>query len=80
MGKVQAVFGNGSPGAISRSVDDIVISVKNAGEEEIPFGTPVFLVSGGAVPFDPGLRTRPRTPIRRISPAIPRRAVGNRGM
>ena len=53
MGKVQAVFGNGSPGAITRSVDDIVISVKNAGEEEIAFGTPVFLASGGAVPFDP---------------------------
>ena len=52
MGKVQAVFGNGSPGAITRSVDDIVISVKNAGEGEIAFGTPVFLASGGAVPFD----------------------------
>ena len=53
MGKVQAVFGNGSPGAITRSVDDIVISVKNAGETDIAFGTPVFLASGGAVPFDP---------------------------
>ena len=52
MGKVQAVFGNGSPGAITRSVDDIVISVKNAGEEEIAFGTPVFLGAGGAVPFN----------------------------
>ena len=35
MGKVQAVFGNGSPGAITRSVDDIVISVKNAYSGEI---------------------------------------------
>ena len=52
MGKVQAVFGNGSPGAITRSVDDIVISVKNAGEGDIAFGTPVFLASGGAVPFN----------------------------
>ena len=51
MGKVQAGFGNGSPGAITRSVDDIVISVKNAGEEDIAFGAPVFLASGGAVPF-----------------------------
>ena len=51
MGKIQAGFGNGSPGAITRSVDDIVISVKNAGSEEIAFGTPVFLDSGGAVPF-----------------------------
>ena len=52
VGKVQAVFGNGSPGAITRSVDDIVISVKNAGEGDIAFGTPVFLASGGAVPFN----------------------------
>jgi hypothetical protein len=35
VGKVQAVFGNGSPGAITRSVDDIVISVKNAYGGEI---------------------------------------------
>ena len=52
MGKVQAVFGNGSPGAITRSVDDIVISVKNAYSGEIAFGTPVFLEAGGAVPFN----------------------------
>ena len=49
MGKVQAVFGNGSPGAITRSVDDIVISVKNAYSGEIAFGTPVFLDSDGAL-------------------------------
>ena len=52
MGKVQKGFGNGSPGAVSRSVDDIVISVKNAGNTDIPFGAPVFLGSGGAVPFN----------------------------
>ena len=52
MGKVIERFSNGVAGAISRSVDDIVISVKNAGETEIPFGTPVFLASGGAVPFN----------------------------
>ena len=52
MGKVQAVFGNGSHGAITRSVDDIVISVKNAYSGEIAFGTPVFLEAGGAVPFN----------------------------
>lgn len=52
MGKVQAAFGNGSPGAITRSVDDIVISVKNAYSGEITFGTPVFLEAGGAVPFN----------------------------
>ena len=54
MGKVQSAFGNGSPGAISRSVDDIVISVKNAHTGEIPFGTPVFMTDSGAVPFDTG--------------------------
>ena len=52
MGKVQDVFYNGRPGAISRSVDDIVISVKNASEAAIPFGAPVFLTENGAVPFD----------------------------
>ena len=51
MGKVQKGFGNGSPGAVSRSVDDIVISVKNAGNTDVPFGAPVFMGSGGAVPF-----------------------------
>ena len=51
MGKVQSIFDCGRPGAISRSVDEIVISVRNASETEIPFGAPVFLASGGAVPF-----------------------------
>ncbi len=53
MGKVLKSFSNGVAGAISRSVDDIVISVKNAGETDIPFGVPVFLTSGGAVAFNP---------------------------
>ena len=53
MGKVIERFSNGVAGAISRSVDDIVISVKNAGETDIPFGAPVFLTSGGAVAFNP---------------------------
>ena len=52
MGKVLKSFSNGVAGAISRSVDDIVISVKNAGETDIPFGAPVFLTTGGAVPFN----------------------------
>ena len=51
MGKVQKIFGNGSPGAVTRSVDEIIISVRNASETDIPFGAPVFLASGGAVPF-----------------------------
>ena len=51
MGKVQEFFGNGCPGAVSRSVDEIVISLRNASETEIPFGAPVFLAANGAVPF-----------------------------
>ena len=52
MGKVIERFSNGVAGAISRSVDDIVISVKNAGETDIPFGAPVFLGDNGAEPFN----------------------------
>ncbi len=51
MGKVQEIFGNGCPGAVSRSADEIVVSVKNLSEEEIPFGAPVFLSGSGAAPF-----------------------------
>ncbi len=51
MGKVQSLFENGSPGAVTRSVDEIVISIRNASEADIPFGAPVFLAVSGAVPF-----------------------------
>ena len=51
MGKVLQIFGHGQPGSISRSVDDIVISVKNASDKDIAFGAPVFLGDNGAVPF-----------------------------
>lgn len=51
MGKVQDAFGCGSPGAVSRSVDEIVISVRNASDADVPFGAPVFLSGSGAVPF-----------------------------
>ena len=47
MGKVLSTFDIGWPGAISRSVDDIVVSLKNADENPIPFGTPVFLSDNG---------------------------------
>lgn len=53
MGKVQEAFGNGLPGAVSRSIDDIIISVRNASDTEIPFGTAVFMTANGAVPFNP---------------------------
>ncbi len=51
MGKVQKIFDSGRPGAVTRSVDEIVISVRNASEGEIPFGAPVFMTADGAVPF-----------------------------
>ena len=46
MGKVLRKFINGYPGAVSRSNDNIIISMKNGTEGEIPFGAPVFLVAG----------------------------------
>ena len=49
MGKVLASFLNGNPGAISRAVDDIVISRKNGSGGEIAFGAPVFLKTDGSV-------------------------------
>ena len=52
MGKVQRVFGNGTAGTVTRSIDDVIISVRNASDSDIPFGAPVFLTDYGAVPFD----------------------------
>ena len=52
MGKVLDAFGYGYPGAITRSVDDIVISIRNVSGVDIPFGAPVFMTENGAVPFD----------------------------
>ena len=52
MGKVLDAFGYGYPGTVTRSVDDIVISVRNASGVDIPFGAPVFMTENGAVPFD----------------------------
>ena len=46
MGKVLRYFTNGYAGAVSRSIDNIIVSMKNAGSDAIPFGTPVFLASG----------------------------------
>ena len=48
MGKVLGTFDLGWPGAISRSVDDIVVTLKNVDTDPIPFGAPVFLASGGS--------------------------------
>ncbi len=45
MGKVLRKFINGYPGAVTRSNDNVIISMRNAAEAEIPFGAPVFLVA-----------------------------------
>ncbi|MCR5371506.1 MAG: hypothetical protein K6E83_12445 [Clostridium sp.] len=53
MGKVLGRFTNGYTGAASRSIDNIIVAFKNASEEDIPFGAPVFLKDGEAscLPF-----------------------------
>ena len=43
MGKVIRAFTNGFSGAVSRSVDNVIISMKNGSGTAIPFGAPVFL-------------------------------------
>ena len=53
MGKVLNAFTHGYPGAISRAVDDIVISLPNGENAEIPFGTPVFLNTAGSKGLKP---------------------------
>lgn len=47
MGKVLSTFLNGMSGAISRSVDDVVVSFRNMSGGAIPFGAPVFLNAAG---------------------------------
>ncbi|MCR5565961.1 MAG: hypothetical protein K6F61_03855 [Clostridiales bacterium] len=51
MGKVQNIFGYGSPGTVTRSADNIIISVRNASDRDVPFGAPVFINENGAEPF-----------------------------
>ncbi len=55
MGKVLNGFLHGSPGAVSRSVDDIIIALPNQDEQPLSFGTAVVLSSQGtgAVRFTP---------------------------
>ena len=57
MGKVQSVFYNGYAGAVSRSVDNVIISKRNGAYAAIPFGAPVFLDSStyGVIPFASGM-------------------------
>ena len=53
MGKVLTTFANVFPGAISRNVDDVVISMPNTSDAAIKFGDLVFLdtTNGGARGF-----------------------------
>ena len=59
MGKVLKKFTNGWPGAVSRSIDDIIISMKNGTSDDIAFGTPLFLSASDntAKPFDASTST-----------------------
>ena len=59
MGKVLSRFTNGFPGAISRSVDNIVISMRNRSGESIPYGAAVFLRANenSCLPFDASTST-----------------------
>jgi len=55
MGKVLSNFTNGWPGTPSRSVDEIIMSMRNGSDGKIPFGAAVFFVAGqnACEPFDP---------------------------
>ena len=59
MGKVLIDFSNGYSGAVSRSIDNMIVAMKNGSGEEIAFGSPVFLQSGSSacVPFDAATST-----------------------
>ncbi len=59
MGKVLSEFRRGWPGAVTRSKDDVIVSLKNADLTPIAFGAPVFLdaAAGGAVNYAPGETT-----------------------
>ena len=50
-------FSNGFPGAVSRSKDDVIVSLRNYSGASIPFGAPVFKVSGerSCKPYTDGL-------------------------
>ena len=58
MGKVLSNFMRGWPGTVSRSKDDVIVSLKNADSDPIAFGAPVFLgTNGGVVNFTGGVST-----------------------
>ena len=47
MGKILSKFDHGWPGTVSRAVDAVIVSLKNAGNADIVFGAPVFLTDDG---------------------------------
>ena len=59
MGKVLSGFNRGWGGAVSRSADDVIVSLKNAGTDPIAFGAPVFLraAGNGVINFASGTTT-----------------------
>lgn len=59
MGYVLSSFPNGFAGSISRSLDDVVISMANKSGETLGFGVPVALnpAGNGVVPFDGNTHT-----------------------
>ena len=59
MGKVLSYFLNGYPGAIARSLDDVVIALANKSGAALDFGVPVAMNTDhtGVVKFDPATHT-----------------------
>ena len=59
MGKVLKNFTNGFAGAISRSIDDVVVALANKSNNPLAFGVPVALNGdkNGVVPFDGSTHT-----------------------
>ena len=59
MGKTLSSFTNGFPGAISRSLDDVVVAFANKSEAALAFGVPVVLdaTRKGVTLFDPATHT-----------------------
>ena len=59
MGKVLGRFTNGFPGTPSRSVDNVIVAMKNDSDSAIEFGKPVFLSAGenACKPFDASAST-----------------------
>lgn len=47
MGKVLNTFTNGFPGTPSRTADEIIITMQNGGNKDIPAGAPIFQKTDG---------------------------------